>query len=98
MVDLWWTDLSLLETEKGRIPVDRAVTKYHWCGRNLHPTNLPEILTKDPCVSFLDLMTLSTSVFLVPTLDIDLAWHTHQLSSIQYRNDCTKYIGRFVDQ
>lgn len=31
---------------------------------------------------FLDLMASSPGKFAVPTLDIDLAWHTHQLLSL----------------
>ncbi|PWN32689.1 uncharacterized protein FA14DRAFT_191770 [Meira miltonrushii] len=33
---------------------------------------------------------------LCPTLDIDLAWHTHQLSSTYYV-DCFRTVGMFVD-
>lgn len=31
--------------------------------------------------AFLDLIKGNPSLFCVPTLDIDLAWHTHQLDS-----------------
>ncbi|KAI0311521.1 hypothetical protein OF83DRAFT_1150577 [Amylostereum chailletii] len=47
--------------------------------------------------AFLDLMSSSPSDFFVPTLDIDLAWHTHQLSMTAYHADCAKYIRRYVD-
>ena len=47
---------------------------------------------------FLDLMASSPASFFVPTLDIDLAWHTHQLMAKNYRTDCTTYVGRFIDQ
>ncbi|KIY68410.1 hypothetical protein CYLTODRAFT_489786 [Cylindrobasidium torrendii FP15055 ss-10] len=47
--------------------------------------------------AFLDLMQSSPASFFVPTLDIDLAWHTHQLKSMQYDKDCWEYVGRFVD-
>lgn len=40
--------------------------------------------------AFLDLMNQNSGLFLVPTLDIDLAWHTHQLKGEQYRLD-TQY-------
>ena len=43
-------------------------------------------------------MASSPRKIFVPTLDIDLVWHTHQLFSEQYQPDCTKYVGRFVDQ
>ncbi|KAJ7598800.1 hypothetical protein C8J56DRAFT_1092684 [Mycena floridula] len=47
--------------------------------------------------AFLDLMASSPGSFFVPTLDIDLAWHTHQLSPVKYRIDCMNTIGRFLD-
>jgi hypothetical protein len=43
-------------------------------------------------------MAISPDTFLVPTLDIDLAWHTHQLMAGSYDSDCLKYVGRLVDQ
>ncbi|KAJ2912588.1 hypothetical protein MD484_g7833, partial [Candolleomyces efflorescens] len=47
--------------------------------------------------AFLDLMASSPASFFVPTLDIDLVWHTHQLMNAKYEADCKQYIGRFVD-
>ena len=34
---------------------------------------------------------------LVPTLDIDLAWHTHQLYPRSYRDWCLQHIGRPIN-
>lgn len=34
---------------------------------------------------------------LVPALDIDLCWHTHQLFPLEYRSWCISHIGRPVD-
>ncbi|KAH8103957.1 hypothetical protein BXZ70DRAFT_888620 [Cristinia sonorae] len=47
--------------------------------------------------AFLDLMVSSPSSFFVPTLDIDLAWHTHQMMGKKYANDNLQYVGRFID-
>ncbi|KAK6993013.1 hypothetical protein R3P38DRAFT_3079281 [Favolaschia claudopus] len=47
--------------------------------------------------AFLDLMSSSPASFFVPTLDIDLAWHTHQLMAENYAKDTMKYVGRFID-
>ncbi|KAF7304477.1 hypothetical protein HMN09_00850000 [Mycena chlorophos] len=47
--------------------------------------------------AFLDLMAASPGEFLVPTLDIDLGWHTHQLRSHEYGPDTMKYVDVFVD-
>ncbi|KAG8809141.1 hypothetical protein FRC17_003599 [Serendipita sp. 399] len=45
--------------------------------------------------AFLDLMAQYSNTFFVPTLDIDLAWHTHQLKSFHYRDDTLRFLGRF---
>ncbi|KAH6891591.1 hypothetical protein BKA70DRAFT_1326677 [Coprinopsis sp. MPI-PUGE-AT-0042] len=46
---------------------------------------------------FLDLLYTSWGTFFVPTLDIDLVWHTHQLFAAQYKQDCEKYVRRFIN-
>ncbi|CAL9228324.1 unnamed protein product, partial [Arabidopsis halleri] len=35
----------------------------------------------------------SIKLFFVPTYDIDLIWHTHQLHALSYCTDLTKMIG-----
>lgn len=45
---------------------------------------------------WLRLLSLYPSYFLSPTLDIDLIWHTHQLSHVYY-TDCYLILGRFLD-
>ncbi|KAF8967533.1 hypothetical protein BDZ97DRAFT_1916819 [Flammula alnicola] len=47
--------------------------------------------------AFLDLLASSPGSFFVPTLDIDLVWHTHQLLATRYEADCNTYVGRFID-
>ncbi|KAG9317935.1 hypothetical protein JVU11DRAFT_2168 [Chiua virens] len=47
--------------------------------------------------AFLDLMAVHPSSMFVPTLDIDLIWHTHQLMANRYSIDCEMYVGRNVD-
>ncbi|KIP02262.1 hypothetical protein PHLGIDRAFT_112238, partial [Phlebiopsis gigantea 11061_1 CR5-6] len=47
--------------------------------------------------AFLDLTASTLSSFFVPTLDIDLAWHTHLMKGEAYQADCSTHIGRFVD-
>ncbi|PPR07443.1 hypothetical protein CVT24_007709 [Panaeolus cyanescens] len=47
--------------------------------------------------AFLDLLATHPGTMLVPTLDIDLVWHTHQLTHSRYWNDCVHYVGRFID-
>lgn len=45
---------------------------------------------------FLSLMK-EQNTLLVPTLDIDLAWHTHQIHASSYRAFTQKYIGRIIN-
>ncbi|KAL0897900.1 hypothetical protein Bca101_081861 [Brassica carinata] len=35
--------------------------------------------------------------FCVPTYDVDLIWHTHQLHPVAYRNDLEKLIGKVLE-
>lgn len=35
--------------------------------------------------------------FISPTLDIDLAWHTHQLHAVGYAYDTTRHVGHLVN-
>jgi hypothetical protein len=46
---------------------------------------------------FLQLIRVYRDVTLVPTLDIDLVWHTHQCSPTVYRRATRQLVGRFVD-
>ncbi|KAG6917558.1 hypothetical protein DXG01_002027 [Tephrocybe rancida] len=47
--------------------------------------------------AFLDLVSANPRAFNIPTLDIDLAWHTHQLMGSKYNSDCKQCVGRYVD-
>jgi hypothetical protein len=46
---------------------------------------------------FLKLFKLYPQTLLVPTLDIDLVWHTHQCSPWHYRAATQLRTGRFID-
>ncbi|KAI9572327.1 hypothetical protein HD554DRAFT_1671379 [Boletus coccyginus] len=47
--------------------------------------------------AYLNLIAGSPGSFFVPTLDIDLAWHTHQLMADRYQYDCKRLMGQYVD-
>lgn len=51
----------------------------------------------DRYLKFLKLFKLYPDTMLVPTLDIDLVWHTHQCSAAQYRSDMLERAGRFIN-
>jgi hypothetical protein len=42
-------------------------------------------------------MKRNPSQMAVPTLDVDLAWHTHQLSPSRYYKHCLDNTRRFID-
>ncbi|KAF8317035.1 uncharacterized protein EI90DRAFT_2943755 [Cantharellus anzutake] len=46
--------------------------------------------------AFVDLLS-SALMFFVPTIDIDLTWHTHQLDCRKYRSDTLALLGRTPD-
>ncbi|EPT03017.1 hypothetical protein FOMPIDRAFT_1117270, partial [Fomitopsis schrenkii] len=47
--------------------------------------------------AFLDLLSNVTNASYVPTLDIDIVWHTHQLKGGEYLNECKELVGWYVD-
>lgn len=70
-----------------------AISRVRTCSCALIPIYAIEFKT-----SFLDLISSRPNYMSVPTLDIDLVWHTHQLMAGQYGSDCELYVGRYVDQ
>jgi hypothetical protein len=46
---------------------------------------------------FFDIMSAHPTKVAVPTLDVDLAWHTHQLSPIAYYAYSLSRAGKFID-
>jgi hypothetical protein len=48
-------------------------------------------------VRFIEIMRKRPNQIVVPTLDVDLAWHTHQLSPSRYYMYTVAKTGRFID-
>lgn len=46
---------------------------------------------------FMSLIADDPNRSFVPTLDIDLAWHTHQLSPSAYYNYTSRTCGKYID-
>lgn len=46
---------------------------------------------------FVELLRLHPTTMLVPTLDVDLAWHTHQCTGWLYARGMKERVGRFVN-
>ena len=51
----------------------------------------------DRYLKFVKLFKLYPKTVLVPTLDIDLVWHTHQCSPAQYQASMVQRAGRFIN-
>ncbi|KAI3004311.1 hypothetical protein CBS147346_4997 [Aspergillus niger] len=47
--------------------------------------------------NFLELAHPSNNISVTPTSDVDLFWHTHQLSPGPYRRFCIRHVGKFMD-
>jgi hypothetical protein len=52
---------------------------------------------RDRYSNFLNLFKLYPTTMFVPTLDIDLVWHTHQCSPSQYYTTTQEVAGKFVN-
>lgn len=63
-----------------------------------HIAQHPQLLV-DAITSYHMFLELSRESYraLVPTLGIDLAWHTHMLLGEKYHEDVIKFVDRFVD-
>ncbi|KAK7227442.1 hypothetical protein V2G26_015445 [Clonostachys chloroleuca] len=46
---------------------------------------------------FCELMRRVPDLMMVPTLDVDLVWHTHQCAASQYGKDMEARVGRFIN-
>lgn len=94
MHELGWTEPDFFCSKEDHVVLHHCVTRYH--AQVITFSNVSLKLT--PCNRFLDLMSSSTGGFFVPTLDIDLVWHTHQIFPGRYSDDCLQYFQRFIDQ
>jgi Glycine-rich domain-containing protein-like len=97
MRDLHWTEPNYFDKEEPAVALLYAIARYHALVNFEH---LGSVFTVDTDVihSFLDLIASSPSTFCVPTLDIDLVWHTHQLIADKYGDDCIRFVKHFINQ
>ncbi|KJK78130.1 hypothetical protein H634G_06302 [Metarhizium anisopliae BRIP 53293] len=74
--------------------IDKMV-KLDW----LHSPSARETMARliDKYVKFMELMRRHPKQIAVPTLDVDLAWHTHQLIPPSYYADTTRATSKFID-
>ena len=95
MHELDWTRPGYFDSMEDEVVLQHAIVRYHAYAEFTRATLCSYMYFAH---RFLDMMAASTTSFFVPTLDIDLAWHTHQLLASQYQNDCLKHVRRYIDQ
>ncbi|ORZ19751.1 hypothetical protein BCR42DRAFT_489634 [Absidia repens] len=79
----------------------QAVERQHVVGARMLQVNwtLPDALVRGlrNYKDFLLLMKNDPSLIGVPTLEIDVSWHTHQCHPVDYRRFTLQYIGRVIN-
>lgn len=74
--------------------IDKMV-KLDWLHSPTAKATMSRLITKYD--RFIDIMRRHPDKMAVPTLDVDLAWHTHQLTPRDYYDFTTKRTGKFID-
>jgi len=73
------------------------ISKVDGLGWTRYPSESMLLQSIERYGTFLDLMASGAVKSLVPTLDIDLVWHTHQLKGARYREDTQRLLGHVLD-
>lgn len=74
--------------------IDKMV-KLDWLHSPAVKATMSRLITKYD--RFVDIMKKHPDKMAVPTLDVDLAWHTHQLTPRDYYAFTTQRTGKFID-
>lgn len=86
-------DLASAVMRQG-IFVDKMV-KLDWLHSPAAESTVSKLILK--YARFMSIMRTNPRKMAVPTLDVDLAWHTHQLSARAYYVFCIERMGRLID-
>ncbi|KAJ7044295.1 hypothetical protein C8F04DRAFT_1174732 [Mycena alexandri] len=92
-----------MHNQGGRLLVDRIMSVYvddkMFSVELVGVVSVPWYLSRVPIdfTSFLDLTWEFPKSFFIPTLDIDLVWHTHQLMTTVYAHDTSTHMDRYID-
>jgi hypothetical protein len=100
MMSRYWENFSLFALDLSGAVLRQGVFVEKMCQLDwLHsPTasdTMARLITK--YTRFIEIMKRNPSQMAVPTLDVDLAWHTHQLSPSRYYKHCLDNTRRFID-
>jgi len=100
MMSRYWENFSLFALDLGGAVMRQGIfvekmCKLDWLHSPSARETIARLLTKYG--RFMDIMKGNPSQVAVPTLDVDLAWHTHQLSPSAYYRYTVNKMQRFVD-
>jgi hypothetical protein len=100
MMGRYWENFSLFALDLGGAVMRQGIfvekmVKIDWLHSPSAKNTMTRLLTKYS--RFVDIMATSPGKTAVPTLDVDLAWHTHQLSPSAYYVFTVSKTGKFID-
>ena len=100
MMSRYWENFGTFALDLGGAVMRQGIfaekmAKIDWLHSPSAPQTMGRLLTKYE--RFLSIMAAHPTKVAVPTLDVDLAWHTHQLSPFSYFDYTVKKTKRFID-
>ncbi|KAI9648029.1 hypothetical protein NHQ30_002657 [Ciborinia camelliae] len=100
MMSRYWENSSIFALELGGAVIRQSIfvdkmASLDWLHSPAAQETMARLLTKYK--RFIDIMRLHPKNVCVPTLDVDLAWHTHQLSPKQYYEYTFSQCSKFID-
>ncbi|KAF7864055.1 hypothetical protein EAF04_007020 [Stromatinia cepivora] len=100
MMSRYWENSSIFALELGGAVIRQSIfvdkmANLDWLHSPVAGKTMTRLLTKYR--RFIDIMRLHPKDVCVPTLDVDLAWHTHQLSPKQYYDYTFSQCFKFID-
>jgi len=100
MMSCYWGNSSIFAIELGSAVIRQSVFVDKMCKIDwLHSPNSRETMGRliEKYVRFMSIIADNPKRTTVPTLDVDLAWHTHQLSSKSYYEYTVRNCRKFVN-
>lgn len=100
MMSRYWENFSIFALDLGGAVMRQGLfgekmCKLDWLHSPSVHSTMTRLLTKYE--RFLTIMSRNPQCLTVPTLDVDLAWHTHQLSPVIYYRYTVNLAERFID-
>lgn len=100
MMSRYWDNFSLFALDLSGAVMRQGVFVEKMCQLDwLHSPSASDTMMRliTKYNRFIQIMRANPSKVAVPTLDVDLAWHTHQLNPSMYYRHIVASTGRFID-